>query len=57
MRNAPINEGPPNKTALIAEAIAEIGDQYDGIRDVLDKLYEVLQVFDQRLSCIERKLK
>ncbi len=52
-----VNEGPPNKTALIAEALAEIDDQYAGIRDVLVSMFSVLEDIGKRLSRIEKGMK
>ena len=57
MINQPVKEGPPNRTAMIASALAEIDDQYAGIRDVLVNLFTVLQDIDKRLSRIEKRLK
>ena len=57
LHGQPVNEGPPNRTKMIAEALAEIGDQYDGIHDVLHKIGAALEVMDKRLTAIERKLK
>ena len=57
MHGQPIQEGPPNRTQMIANALAEIGEQYDGIHDVLNKVGAVLTEMDKRLAAIERKLK
>ena len=56
LHGQPVNEGPPNRTKMIAEALAEIGDQYDGIHDVLNKVGAVLTEMDKRLAAIERKV-
>ena len=57
MLNQPIKEGPPNRTAMIVEALVEIDDQYGAIRDVLMEIGSVLTDMNERLTRMERELK
>jgi len=56
MLGQPVSEGPPNRTKIITDALFEIDDQYTGIRDVLEKMYDTLVSMDKRLTAIERRL-
>ena len=53
----PVNEGPPNRTQMIADALGEIDDQYSGIHEVLTNVGKVLDDMNKRLAKIERRLR
>lgn len=57
MLNQPIQEGPPNRTQMIADALAEIDEQYSGIHDVLGKMVELMESMDKRIEAIEKHMK
>ena len=57
MLNQPIKEGPPNRTAMIVDALVEIDNQYGGIRDVLAEVVAVLTDMNKRLTRVEKELK